>query len=145
MKRAALDIIKLNCHISDQWLDDEISKYHTSAQLFIDNGTFIESFQKQREEVKNIFLQAKAEDYNFGIDSITNKKILALYIDAAIAYEELMEMIKSRTSDLLKAQTRYQEITGTSENKARKDSLIQNTVVGLIISAIFFAAGYYFK
>lgn len=145
MKRAALDIIKLNCHKSDEWLNDEISKYNTSAQLFIDNGTFIESFQKQREDAKKIFLKAKAEDYNFGLDSSTNKRILALYIDAAIAYEELMEMIINRTSDLQKAQIRYQEIAGTSENNARKDSLVQNIGIGFIIGAIFFFLGYYFK
>lgn len=145
MKRAALDIMKINCHKSDEWINEEISKYHTSAQLFIDNGNFIESFQKQRAVAKSIFLQAKAEDYNFGLDSSTNKKILTLYIDAAIAYEELMEFIKSRTSDLLKAQIRYQEITGTSENNARRNNLFQNLFVGLIVGAIFFAAGYYFK
>ncbi|SFL15103.1 hypothetical protein SAMN05216302_103531 [Nitrosomonas aestuarii] len=130
IKRAALDVIKITCHESDKWLDEEVSKYHSSALLFVDNGDFVALFKSKQEKARSVFLNAKTEDYKFGIDSSTNKSILTLYIDAAIAYEELVEITKNKTPALLKAEIRYQEIRKDGENSGRKDTFIQNLAVG---------------
>ncbi len=137
IKRAALDVIKLTCHKSDEWLSKELAKYNEQALLLVDNGNFIKSIRSRHIKAESDFLTAKTEDHNFGQDKVQNKKILSLYINAAFAYEELREEIEARIPDILNYETELLNITAHAENNAHKKSFFPSVGASLFATLIW--------
>ena len=126
IKRACLDVIKLTCHKGDEWLVNKIEGYDQQALLIVDNGEFIKSFQERCNKARDLFLEAKTQDHNFGASVSENKKIVSMYIDAAFAFESLREEIDNKEPVILDRVLELQKITGQAEGEARKKSFFPN-------------------
>lgn len=148
LTRAALDVIKLTCHASDESISELMAQFNIEALSFIDNGGFVKTIRSKRSIAQQAFLLAKTEDYDYGQDVRKNKQIVSRYLDAAFAFEEIRQIIDVKIIDIDRATTQLNFISKTVENDTRKNSFIPNISASLIASIIFSIvtalAGYYF-
>jgi hypothetical protein len=148
LTRAALDVIKLTCHASDENIAKLMAQFNIEALSFIDNGSFVKTIRSKVSTAQQTFLLAKTEDYDYGQDIRKNKQIISRYLDAAFAFEEIRQIIDTKIIDIDSATNKLKSISKAVENNTRKNSFIPNVSASLIASIIFSVltalAGYYF-
>lgn len=140
LTRAVLDIIKINCHESDKWLHNELNCHEKQALLLIDNGLFLTSINKQIQKAKTLFIEAKVNDYDFGKDKTENRRIVAKYLDAVFAYDNIRNEIDNKTEEILIAERNYSDITNSAEANTNKKSFLKNVWASLTASVIWIIA-----
>lgn len=144
--RAVLDILKLNCHRSDDWYSSKRTEYSNDVLVLVRDGDFLAETAKKYSESRNLFSQAKAYDYEFGINVATNKKIVKTYLDAVFSYEELRSMYENDFENIHNALMQYKGLIKYGENSAHKSSFFPNVKASLLASIVFaiitFTLGY---
>jgi len=129
LRRALLDIIKLNC----AGLRKEIDKRHNAipkkALGLISNGDYIKNFIEKQNEAEDSLNEARCEDHKIGNDIDANIEIVNLFIKAYIAHYEWYKYQYKNMGNALMIKTKYYVIAGYP--------LLISFVIGFVVNLIY--------
>jgi hypothetical protein len=129
LRRALLDIIKLNC----AGLRKEIDKRHNAipkkALGLISNGDYIKDFIKKQNEAEDLLNEARCEDRKIGDDIDVNIGIVNLFIKAYIVHYEWYKFQYENMGNALMIKTKYYVIAGYP--------LLISFIIGFVVNLIY--------
>lgn len=135
--RAALDILKLHIHRTQDYLKEFSNKYNPRVLDLVDNGSFIKEYNRDLRNAEKLFEQAKIMDIELSDNHSDNSSVLIRYLDAAFASEKLREDIEQSIEKIAIAQSHYDGI----DHKAHKHSFYEGVKIHLVASIISFLGG----
>jgi hypothetical protein len=129
LRRAVLDIIKLNCAGLRKKIDKRNHAVPEKALGLISNGEYIKSYVKKQNEAENLLNEARCEDHKIGKDIAVNEEIVNLFIKAYIAHYEWYKFQSENMGNALFIKARYYTKTGWV--------LLVSFVAGLAVNFIY--------
>lgn len=130
--RAALDILKLHTHRTQDSINKIKDTYDTRVLELVDNGEFIIKLNKSTANAIDLFEFAKISDSELGDDHNKNSAVLKKYLTAAFAFEDIGREIKKKTHSIEKAKNQY----STIHDSGHKHSVFSGIIIHLISAAI---------
>lgn len=130
--RAALDILKLHTHRTQDAIKGFRSDYSSTIFEMVDSGEFIKNFDKNVREAEKLYEDAKISDLSLGDDHLQNCSVLTKYLDAAFAFENL----RIQTSQVEEKMQLAQKQHNLIHDKAHKHSFFEGIKIHLVAGAI---------
>lgn len=136
MQRAALDVLKLVCHKSLEWYDERRATHSVRALTLVQDGTFLTNVESLKRNAEMLLIKAKVNDSNLGDDAKRNKKIVAQYIDAAFAFEELRNAFDDASAAIINAEHQVETLTDHGLKKAQQRSFWIGVAASVIATGL---------
>jgi len=86
LRRALLDIAKLNCAGLRKKIDKRQATIPKKALGLISNGDYIKGYIKMQNEAENLLNKARSEDHKIGNVVEINEDIVNLFVEAYVAH-----------------------------------------------------------
>jgi len=112
LRRAVLDIIKLNCAGLRKEIDKRQNAIPKKALGLISNGDYIKDYMKKQNEAENLLNEARCEDHKIGNDIEINEGVVNLFVKAYVAHYEWRKFQDENMGNALFIKTKYYAITG---------------------------------
>lgn len=130
--RAALDILKLHTHKSQDSINKIKEDYDSRVLELVDNGEFIIRLNKSINNATELFEAAKISDSDLGDNHNKNSLVLKKYLTATFAFENINIEIKEKSHAIEKAKNQYNNI----HDSGHKHSVFSGIVIHLISAVI---------
>lgn len=139
LQRAALDILKLLCHKTNETVEQKKVEYSVPVMRLVDNGKFLIKINDDLNKAVKLFETAKVSDLKLGGDAASNAKVLEIYLNAAFAFDAIKLTLSEKNNDILSAQESYNSISSRASNL----SLSAQLFIAFTILLIGLVAGPY--
>jgi len=132
IQRAALDILKFNCHETDRWFLRQANSDEENVLSGVNDGMFLRTFYELHKSAQEAFFRAKAEDSSLGENAKYNKEVISRYVDAAFKYEALRDHYENNLGNIAEARHRHEMIAQASANLSFGSSVKASLTANLI-------------
>ena len=112
LRRALLDIAKLNCAGLRKEIDKRQAAIPKKALGLISNGDYIKGYIKMQNEAENLLNEARSEDHKIGSIVEINENIVNLFVKAYVAHCDWYKFQSENMGNALLIKTKYYFITG---------------------------------
>lgn len=112
LRRAVLDIIKLNCAGLRREIDKRQDSIPKKALGLISNGDYIKEYIKKQSEAEKELNEARCEDHKIGKAVDINEEIINLFIKAYISHYEWYNFQYENMGNALFIKTKFYITTG---------------------------------
>jgi hypothetical protein len=129
LRRALLDIVKLNCAGLRREIDKRQATIPKKALGLISNGDYIKSYIGMQNEAEDLLNKARSDDHKIGDDIEINKSIVNLFVKAYVAHCDWYRFQAKNMGNALYIKTKYYIITGLP--------LIISFLLGLMVNYIY--------
>jgi hypothetical protein len=129
LRRAVMDIIKLNCAGLRKEIDKRNNAIPKKALGLISNGAYIKRYVKKQNDAENLLNEARCEDHKIGRDIDKNEEIVNLFIKAYVAHYEWYKFQYENMGNALFIKARYYTKTGWV--------LLVSFIAGLAVNFIY--------
>ena len=116
LQRAALDILKILCHRTQEDIKKIKGSYPADVLQMVDNGIFYTNLLTDTRNAERKFEEAKIYDSNLGNTASQDIDVLNKYLDATFAFDEIKRSLINRADDIQKAVNKYKEISSKASN-----------------------------
>jgi len=129
LRRALLDIAKLNCAGLRKEIDKRQATIPKKALGLISNGDYIKGYINMQNEAENLLNKARSEDHKIGNVAEINEDIVNLFVEAYVAHCAWYKFQAENMGNALFIKTKYYIFTGLP--------LIISFLLGLMINFIY--------
>jgi hypothetical protein len=112
LRRAVLDIVKLNCAGLREEMDKRQNAIPKKALGLVSNGDYIKNYIKKQNEAESLLNEARCEDHKIGNNIELNEEIVNLYVKAYVAHYEWYKFQCENMGNALFIKTRYYVLIG---------------------------------
>lgn len=125
LQRAALDVIKINCHRTQDSVREFNKSYKPEVIRLVDNGSFFTYLLEETAKAELFFEKAKIYDNHLGETAGQDKEVLDKYLEAVYVFDALKIKLIGKVKELEKANLTYNSI----QDKASKGSIKHHFLV----------------
>jgi hypothetical protein len=129
LRRALLDIVKLNCAGLRTEIDKRQATIPKKALGLISNGDYIKDYINMQNEAENLLNRARSEDYKIGNVIEINENVVNLFVEAYVAHCNWYKFQAKNMGNALCIKTKYYILIGFP--------LIISFLLGLLINFIY--------
>ena len=116
LQRAALDVLKLLCHRTQDSIKQERESYSPAVLRLVADGSFLSGLTESLTEAEKHLLQAKVFDQKLGSGAQHDDEVLSMYLDAAFSFDRIKLNFLSQASEIEKAQVNHDSIAKNAKH-----------------------------